>query len=79
MMPQEHRVQYRCKIGCPQNLLLLALVLDSAILESLSPDPDLAKVRVSADALNALLSARAPLFVRVLVIQLVTVSSQVKY
>jgi len=38
-----------------------ALALDSLVLESLSQDPDLAKVRVSADALNAFPFARAPL------------------
>jgi hypothetical protein len=45
----------------PLGLLLLVLALDSTLLESLSQDLDLAKVRVAADALNALLSARAPL------------------
>ena len=49
-------------------LLTLALALDSMLLESLSQDPDLAKVRVSADALDAMLSAQAPLFIRGLVI-----------
>jgi hypothetical protein len=51
-------------------LLLLVLALDSILLESLSQDLDLAKVRVAADALDALLSARAPLFVRGLALQL---------
>lgn len=78
-MPQEYYIQHKCRIVCPSGLLHRVLALDSMLLESSSPDPDLAKVRVSADALNALLSARAPFLVRGLVIQLVKVSSRALY
>ena len=49
------------------------LALDSLVLESLWRDADLAKVRVYADALGALLSVRASLYVRGLVCHLVHV------
>lgn len=57
---------------CPTGLLVLVLALGSMLHKSLLQDPDLAKIRVSADAL---LCARALLFVRGLVLQLVSKST----